>query len=144
MAFGVSLKINQRSLQDTLNKLKKLQNDLAKEIDMELGAAAEDMATLAKQKAPGFISNGIYARKESFLRWSVNSNYKYSAYIEFGTGRFFKDYEGKLTTEWKQIAQQFYVNGLGRTPQHPFLYPSVTQVKPKLYKRLNNLIRPNK
>ena len=144
MGFGINLKINNRSLQSTLNKLKKDGSDIAKEIDMELGAAAEEIATLAKQKAPGFISSGIYVRKESFMRYSINSSKNYSAYVEFGTGDFFKKYQGRLTNEWKEIAQQFYVNGLGKTPQQPFLYPSVSQVKPKLFKRINNLIRPNK
>ena len=144
MGFGINLKINDRSLKETLNKLKKDFNDLTKEIDMELGAAAEEIAVLAKQKAPGFISSGIYAKKESFMRYTIYSNYNYSAYVEFGTGDFFKKYKNKLTNEWREIAQQYYVNGLGKTPQQPFLYPSVTQVKPKLYKRLNNLIRPNK
>ncbi len=37
---GINLKINQRSLQETLNKLKKEGGELANEIDMELGAAA--------------------------------------------------------------------------------------------------------
>jgi hypothetical protein len=144
MSFGINLKINQRSLQETLNKLKKEGGELANEIDMELGAAAEEIATLAKQKAPGFISSGINVRKESFLRYSINSNYAYSAYVEFGTGDFYKKYQGALTNEWRQIARQFYVNGLGKTPQQPFLYPSVNIVKAKLYKRINNLIRPNK
>lgn len=144
MAAGIYLKVNERSLQDSLNKLKKLANDLAKEVDMELGAAAEEIGLLAKQKAPSYIASQISVEKLSPLRYSINSNYIYSAYIEFGTGNFFKNYQGVLTNEWKQIAQEFYVNGLGRTPQQPFLYPSVTAVKPKLYKRLNTLIRPNK
>lgn len=144
MSFGINLKINNRSLQDTLNKLKRQGTELAKEIDMELGAAAEEMATLAKQKAPEFVSSKIYVRKESFLRWSINSDYKYSAYIEFGTGKKYQEYRGKLSTEWQQIAQEFYVNGLGRNKEYPFLYPSVNQVKPKLFRKINNLIRPNK
>lgn len=137
-------RINDRQLKDSLNKLKKLKNDLAKEIDLELGAGAEEIALLAKQKAPGMIASGISVVKLSFLRYSIVSNYNYSAYVEFGTGQFFRDYKSQLTNEWRTIAREFFVNGLGTTPQQPFLYPSVNQVKPKLYKRLNNLIRPNK
>lgn len=137
-------RINDRQLKDSLNKLKKLKNDLAKEIDLELGAGAEEIALLAKQKAPGMIASGISVEKLSFLRYSIDSNYNYSAYVEFGTGNFFNNYKSQLSNEWRKIASEFYVNGLGRTPQQPFLYPSVNQVKPKLYKRLNNLIRPNK
>jgi hypothetical protein len=142
MAFYA--RINDRQLKDSLNKLKKIKNELAKEIDMELAAGAEEIALLAKQKAPGMIANGISVTKMSFLRYSIDSNYNYSAYVEFGTGQFFRDYRSQLTNEWRTIAREFYVNGLGTTRQQPFLYPSVTQVKPKLYKRLNNLIRPNK
>jgi hypothetical protein len=137
-------RINDRQLKDSLNKLKKLKNDLAKEIDLELADGAEEIALLAKQKAPGMIASGISVTKMSFLRYSIDSNYNYSAYVEFGTGQFFRDYRSQLTNEWRKIASEFYVNGLGTTRQQPFLYPSVTQVKPKLYKRLNNLIRPNK
>jgi hypothetical protein len=137
-------RINDRQLKDSLNKLKKLKNDLAKEVDMELAAAAEEIALLAKSKAPGMIASGISANQMSFLRYSIDSNYNYSAYVEFGTGKFFLDYQSKLTNEWRTIAREFFVNGLGKTPQQPFLYPSVTEVKPKLYKRLNKLIRPNR
>jgi len=142
--MGFYGRINDRQLKDSLNKLKKLKNDLAKEIDLELADGAEEIALLAKQKAPGMIAIGISVTKMSFLRYSIDSNYNYSAYVEFGTGKFFIDYRSQLTNEWRKIASEFYVNGLGRTKQQPFLYPSVTQVKPKLYKRLNNLIRPNK
>ena len=142
--MGVFFRLNDRDVQNALNKLKELKNDLAKEIDMEIGAAAEDIATLARRKAPEFIAGTISVEKLSFLRYSIDVNYRYSAYYEFGTGEFYKKYKGRLTNEWREIASQYYVNGLGFTKQQPFLFPSVKQVQPKLYKKLYNLIRPNK
>jgi hypothetical protein len=138
--MAVFFRLKDREVQNALNKLKQLKNDLAKEVDMEIGAAAEDIATLARNKAPEFIAGGISVEKLSFLRYSINSNFQYSAYYEFGTGDFYKKYQGRLTNEWREIAKKYYVNGLGTTKQQPFLFPSVKQVQPKLYKKLYNLI----
>jgi len=142
MAFF--FRLNDREVQNALNKLKQLKNDLAKEVDMEIGAAAEEIATLARRKAPEFIAGTISVEKLSFLRYSIDANYRYSAYYEFGTGIFYDKYKSRLTNEWREIAKQFYVNGEGFTKQRPFLFPSVKQVQPKLYKKLYNLVRPNK
>jgi hypothetical protein len=138
--MAVFFRLKDREVQNALNKLKQLKNDLAKEIDMEIGAAAEDIATLARNKAPEFIAGGISVEKLSFLRYSINSNYQYSAYFEFGTGGFYDRYKSKLTNEWREIAKLYYVNGEGKTEQQPFLFPSVKQVEPKLYKKLYNLV----
>jgi hypothetical protein len=142
--MAVFIRLKDREVQNALNQLKKLKNELAKEIDMEIGAAAEEIAILAKRKAPDFIVSGINVEKLSFLRYSINSNFQYSAYYEFGTGDFYDKYKSKLTNEWREIAKQYFINGEGFTKQRPFLFPSVKQVEPKLYKKLYNLVIPKK
>ena len=57
--MAVFFRLKDRDVQNALNKLKLLKNDLAKEVDMEIGAAAEDIATLARNKAPEFNAGGI-------------------------------------------------------------------------------------
>jgi hypothetical protein len=138
--MAVFIRLKDREVQNALNQLKKLKNELAKEVDMEIGAAAQEIALLARRRAPEFIAGGIGVEKLSFLRYSINSNFIYSAYFEFGTGGFYDKYKSKLTNEWREIAKLYFVNGEGKTEQQPFLFPSVKQVEPKLYKKLYNLV----
>ena len=41
------------------------------------------------------------------------------AFIEFGTGTFVV-----VADEWKDMAWEFYVNGKGRLPAAPYMYPA--------------------
>jgi hypothetical protein len=48
-----------------------------------------------------------------------------SPFIEFGTGsKVFESSNFNFTPEMKSYARNFFVNGLGRTPAFPFLFPS--------------------
>ena len=47
-----------------------------------------------------------------------------AAYLEFGTGAYFDK-----SHEWKDIASEFFVNGKGYMPAHPFLYPAYNRGK---------------
>lgn len=56
---------------------------------------------------------------------SVEVGAPYAAYVEFGTGGDASSYVPTLPQEWQDEAEQFLVNGEGKTGQHPFLYPAV-------------------
>lgn len=47
-----------------------------------------------------------------------------AAYLEFGTGNFAAAYVPGIPKDWQELAQTFYVNGLGRMPASPYLYPA--------------------
>lgn len=141
--MGFNININESTFKNCLNRLKILENDIAKEVDMELASSVEKMATLAKQKAPvdtGRLRSSINVDKMSLLRYRLIANTNYAAYVEFGTGDRYKTYQSNLDDEWRKIAKIHYVNGKGITRPQPFFYPSVKQEKPFLFKRIQSII----
>ena len=54
----------------------------------------------------------------------ITSNAGYSAYVEFGTGIFAAGYVASLPPDLQAYAMQFFVNGKGRLPARPFLFPA--------------------
>ena len=60
--------------------------------------------------------------------WVVSTKTPESAYVEFGTGLFAKRYVPGLPGSWQAMAWTFYINGKGRTPSYPYLYPAYQQV----------------
>ena len=139
--MNININISDKQLKEVINKLTSLKNKISDEVNMEIAAAAEDIVTLAKQKAPEFIAPQIYSKKIDYLNYAIRSDFIYSAYFEFGTGDFFKRYRSELTPEWIIIASKFYVNGLGRLDKRPYLYPSFNEVRPKLFKRIIDLFK---
>lgn len=141
--MGFNININESTFKNCLNRLKALENDIAKEVDMELASSVEKMATLAKQKAPaktGRLRASISADKMSLLRYRLIANTNYAAYVEFGTGKYYKAYQSNLDDDFRKIASTHYKNGLGTTRPQPFFYPSVKQEKPFLFKRMQSII----
>lgn len=57
------------------------------------------------------------------LRAEIYSNNELAAYIEFGTGDFAAQYLGGQPQEVRDEAIKFYVNGQGRIPASPYLFP---------------------
>lgn len=49
---------------------------------------------------------------------------KMGAYIEFGTGEYARYTVGKYDKEWRDLAYTFYVNGKGKLPSRPYMYPA--------------------
>lgn len=73
------------------------------------------------------------------LSSTVGASADYAAYVEFGTGQFAAKYVTILPNEWQELAMTFFVNGKGRLPAHPFLYPAFNKAKDILLKDLNNI-----
>lgn len=73
------------------------------------------------------------------LSSTVGASADYAAYVEFGTGRFAAAYVPQLPPEWQALALTFYVNGKGRLPAHPFLYPAFNKAKDKLLEDIKNI-----
>jgi len=76
---------------DTIReRLKTASEEIFKEVDAEIGASAQNMASAAKRDAPndqGLLVNEISYDKDPSqpLTWFVVSRASYSAFVEFGT-----------------------------------------------------------
>ena len=148
MSKPLYVKVNDTYFNKALNKLKDLQNDFTEEVDIELAAASVDIERKAKENAPPDYSRlraAIKANKVSLLRHEVRVSVNYAAYVEFGTGQNYKNYEPKLPNEWRNIAADFWKSGKGTTRPQPYLYPAVKVVlknfKKKFKDRLKALLK---
>jgi HK97 gp10 family phage protein len=102
--MGSSFSYKIEGLNELSGKLKSFSQGVKDGIEDELNKAAEDIVTLAKQKAPvndGLLQNGISAEGTDLKR-KVNVLPKYAPYIEFGTGS-----KVSIPAEWSQYAAQF-------------------------------------
>jgi HK97 gp10 family phage protein len=144
MSAALKVKVNETAFTKYLTKLKALENDFAREVDDEMAAAGLEIVTLAKQNAPtdfGRLKNAIKSNKLSLLRHEVSVNVNYAAYVEFGTGKKYRDYSPNLTNEWKNIAADFFKTGKGTTRPQPYLYPAAKLGMAKLKERFLKLLK---
>lgn len=145
MPQGIYALSSMRDFNKFITQIKKDLGDKLIEIDAEIGASVEEMATKAKTLAPsdieGFpISQGINVKKNKPLSYTLYSNNPYSAYFEFGTGKYAATYVPNLDEEWQVLARQYFINGKGTIPDRPFLYPSIKSVFPKMVKNINSIL----
>jgi HK97 gp10 family phage protein len=80
------------------------------------------------------------AKKEDLVASTVVGA-NYGPYIEFGTGAYARDYLASQDAEMQRYAMQFYVNGRGKLPARPFLFPAWEQERPKLEKAIAKLLK---
>lgn len=86
MANGFTIGLE--GLDGVLKGIKTKSKDIQDEVDNELMASTQEMATLSKRYAPvdvGFLRNNISASNKSYLNKEFVSAAEYSAYVEFGT-----------------------------------------------------------
>lgn len=156
MAKPLNIKIT--GVESTLATLKDKYNSLSQEVDREMAASTEQMATTAKSLFPGGNDKikgetQIYAEIRASIRAIKNKPFTYSlvagksgddmpAYIEFGTGRYFPKYPGK-EKEWQDLARQYYKNGKGWMYPSPYFYPSVTSGVVSLVNNIKQIFKRN-
>ena len=133
-------------LDKALNGVKSNYDKIVTEIDNEMHASVELMATTSKAAfeldLPD-IRNSIKAKRNGFLNYSLiagTANSPLAAYIEFGTGKFFRLYPGK-EKEWQELAKNYYKNGKGFTRPHPYLYPSFKSGMVSLISNIKQVIK---
>src|ERR1051325_1052125 len=85
---------------------------------------ATEIAEDAKSAAPGSLPGQIYATQNN-KETIVVGGPDISAYVEFGTGIFAKEYVASLPEEWKEEAIKFFITGKGHGAPHPFFFPAV-------------------
>jgi hypothetical protein len=125
-----ALSIDIQGLSKTISQLRAAGDSRLNEVDMEMAAGTEMMATVAKK---------IFYADNPEIRASIRSNkvrpFVYelaagygddpmAAYIEFGTGKYFPQYPGKEAS-WQALAREYFVNGEGWMRPAPYFYPSV-------------------
>ena len=136
MAIGVNL----TGIESLQNALKKLDDRLVKEVSNEINASALKIQSDAKRLAPvnmGYLRNSIVLEGQiGSLTYNVEARMPYAPYVEFGTG-------GKVSipTGYEEYAALFKGTRkvIGMRAQ-PYLIPSYEMEKPKLIKRLNEML----
>ncbi|KPE49764.1 hypothetical protein [Chryseobacterium indologenes] len=135
-----------RGYKETLAALKNFGRDgenLIKDITVSGG---HEIAEKAKENfrnvADGLDPTGTIMRSINFK--PENNGFKavisvnqlpMGAYIEFGTGVFVE-----VDPEWKDIAWQFYVNGMGQLHAHPYFYPAFDEGREKYMRDLKDAL----
>jgi hypothetical protein len=152
------LNIKITGVESTFATLKDKYNSAMMEVDREMAASTEQMATTAKSIFPGGNpaikgETQKYAEIRSKIKAEKNRPYNYSlvagdsgddmpAYIEFGTGSYFPQYPGK-EKEWQALAKEYYVNGRGWMKPSPYFYPSVTSGIVSLVNNIKQIFKRN-
>jgi len=137
MAFSVNLN-GSKEVEGKLNKLSLIMTDVSNEIN----ASALKIYTDAKREVKvdnSTLRSSIAINPDSkgSLTYSVEARAKYAPYVEFGTGGMVD-----VPAGYEDFAIQFKGKGIRKVNlrARPFLIPAFEQEKPKLIKRLNDLI----
>lgn len=141
MAKPLNIKIN--GLEKTLSNLKKNVENIKLEIDAEMGASVENMATDAKRRLDpqyGLLRASIHTKKLDKYKYVLSAEKDYAPYIEFGTGDYAANYVPSLEKEWQDLAIQYFKTGDGTTDKSPYFYPAVTEGYKKLFETIKTII----
>lgn len=93
--------------------------------------AANLIADDAKSAAPGSLPSKIFVTQDETATTVIGGD-ELSAYLEFGTGNFAKEYVANLPEEVRQEALKFFVSGKGRGAAQPFFFPSIFRHQPDI------------
>jgi hypothetical protein len=137
----MSFKLELNGLQETLRKLEKLDDEIAKDVDAEIGASLNEWAGMMKQQVrvdKGFLKNSIQVEKKGLLRWVLGAYMPYAAYLNWGTIT-----RVKVSSFWSNYAAMFKGKGIRKTGGiFPTLFFTgvVDREKPKLIDRIKKLL----
>ena len=136
MAIGVNL----TGIDSLKNTIQKLDEKLKKEVSNEINASSLKIQSDAKKLVPvnmGYLRNSIVLDGElGGLTYNVEARMPYAAYVEFGTG-------GKVSipSGYEEYAALFKgTRKVAGMRSQPYLIPSFEMEKPKLIKRLNEML----
>lgn len=131
-------------------KFVRIQNAVQDEI-IRTGEAIKSDAASNAASIGFFDSNGNFVELNGKIQGTTfNSGNGYriwvdagamGAYIEFGTGEYAAATVGNYDQEWRKLAYSFYVNGQGRLPARPYLYPAFIKNTTGLIDRLRTKIK---
>lgn len=104
-----------------LTKLPELAEEARRRAELEV---ANIIANEARSAAPGSLGSKIFTEQSENATTIIGGN-DLSAWVEFGTGNFAKEYVATLPKEWQDEAMKFFISGKGRGHAQPFFFPSV-------------------
>ncbi len=135
-AFNKSMNSIDKAFIERLDKIEKAFKDTMIKMESEALAAApvED----------GRLYSSINWKEVGKLSYELRADAPYAAYVEFGTGKYYKnDYPGRNDEYFSEIAKKFKRTGEGTTPTSPFFYPTVTKNIPKLKNKIAKILSKN-
>lgn len=136
------IKVTAASLQKTISKIRKFGNEAELVIDQATDLSAKQIATEAKMNVNAYgktiveFVGEITSQQEGEMYYTISADkVPLAAYVEFGTGAYVE-----VADEWRNLAWQFYKNGLGTMTPHPYLYPAFRQGREEYQKTLNRIL----
>lgn len=129
-------------IEGDLNKrLDEMTEEVKEIIGLEMDAFGLETVAMAKNLCPvdeGTMRNLITYQKlpAPEIGVEISANAPYSAYHEFGTGVFAAAYVSTLPPDLQAYAMTFFINGRGRIPATPYLFPSIESNRKLLIDRL--------
>jgi HK97 gp10 family phage protein len=119
-----------------IQKFKKLSNESKEIVQEELNVTIDDIYNQSQTKAPADMGGGGGIRSSAYkdvgqLTGVVGYRNRYAAYQEFGTGT-----KVKIPKGLEDYSMTFYVNGKGRLPANPFLFPAFFEQTKKFVERI--------
>lgn len=136
-----------KGLEELVAKVKAMKAAVQDEVDLELTASALNIDGMAKSLSPADFGGGgglrgrFYVETGEKLSKVIGNSSEYAAYQEFGTGLHAASYVPTLPEDWQKYAMTFFVNGKGRVPAHPFMYPAYEAERPRLIERINSILK---
>ena len=128
------------SINDIIIKLDKLSNV---SVDSALEKACLIVENSAKEKVPvntGNLRSSITHTVENNVG-TVGTNVEYAPYIEFGTGLFSSQGDGRQDVPWRyQDAEGNWHTTSGQNPQ-PFLEPALNENRTKIQRIFNDTLK---
>lgn len=125
MAKGFTARLE--GLAEFKSGIKRYAELIQKDVDTGLNKAGNEIVTDAKARCivPSIAAGISIIKAQS--RYEITTQGEESAYLEFGTGNYAKALLGPYPKDWVDMAMTFFINGLGRTPASPYLYPPFQQ-----------------
>jgi hypothetical protein len=117
-------------------KIKNFGKETEEIVKEELQVSIDEIYNNALIKAPADMGGGGGIRGSAFkqvngLDGEVGFRNRYAAYVEFGTGT-----KVQIPQGLEDYAMTFYVNGKGRLPARPFLFPAWFKGSGEFMKRI--------
>ena len=139
--MGLSFEGNQAFFR----KIKNFGKDSEEIVKQELTVSLDKIYNQALRDAPADMGGGGGIRGSAYkdqrgLDGEVGFKNEYAPYVEFGTGTevskgFAKEY-GVAPEGLPEYAMEFFVNGKGRLPARPFLFPAWFKEQREFMKRI--------
>jgi len=139
----MAVKSNIKSITKLVQKIEKVVRDQSLELSQQMLQDTADEAKIAE----GFshVKNGRINVANTSDGATLEVTGERAAYVEFGTGsKVFQEYEpadGDDNRVYKDYAKNYYVDGSGRLPQSPYLFPALFRNRDEFIENLKKEIK---